>query len=436
MTVICGILFMQCLTQIIMMRKMTVILLLLAYVYFAEDGHAILDMAPLPYRQRRQSCVRNRVGGTWEELNMMGPEHDKKFGEYTRLTRPIFTRIPHRISPQIQRLNTSWRQALPAPLKFVFALYRWATGGYYRQCGNDFGIGVHSVVRCTDDVSITLLAEYGDTIRWSDGAQLRTTLNYFEGKGFAGCFGVIDCTHVYLDKPRGREPEAYYDRNRQYSIVAQVVCDKNLCILDVWGGALGSVYDSRMFRVSDLYSRAKEGREPFTRRTNVLQDGTVMGRYLMGDAGYPVVSWLMTPFPAVNRVVEQTTFNKKFSTLCSVIERLKGMWRCFGCKHIANMRNVCKQFLACCILHNIIIDEGILVDEELLRRGADEDDESDNDEDDDKSGGEDDGASENFDDKEAELRCEESVIYASHHQRHHVAELLRETIRAHSIHVA
>ncbi|GBG90422.1 hypothetical protein CBR_g50669 [Chara braunii] len=465
MAVMCGILFIRCMTQIIMMRKMTAIQLLLAHVSLAEDGHAILGLPPLPRPRRQRFWVRHRAGGTWEELNMVGPEHDKKFREYTRLTRPIFQRIVDRISPRIQRLNTSWRQALPASMKFAFTLYRWARGGSYRQCGNDFGMGLHSVVRCTENVSTALLAHYGDTVRWSTGACLETTLEYFEGKGFPRCFGVIDCTHVYLDKPRNGRAEAYYNRNRHYSIVAQVVCDENLRILDVCVGASGSVRDSRVLRVPDLYSSAEERRAPFTRRTNVLQDGTVragveirapftrrtnvlqdgtvMGRYLMRDAGYPVLPWLMTPYSAVNRTAEQVAFNNKFSALRCVIERcfgrLKGMWRCFGRKHIVNMRNVCKQFLACCILDNIIIDEGIPVDEELLWRQADEDEESDGDDDapeSDDSGGDDDPPDGDFDIDEALLRCEGSFIYASHRQRHRVAERLREAIHAHSDHVA
>ncbi|GBG80675.1 hypothetical protein CBR_g31134 [Chara braunii] len=266
--------------RVIMMRRMTAILLLLAHVSLAR--RAILGLPPLPRSRRRRFWVRQRAGGTWEELKMVGPEHNKKFREYTRLSRPVFQRILHQISPRIQRLNTPWRQALPVSMKFAFALYRWATGGYYSQCGNDFGMGLHSAVRCTEDVSTTLLAEYG--------------------------FG-----------------------------------------------------------------------------------------------------------------------------------RLKGTWRCFGRKHIANMRNVCKQFLACCILHNIIIDEGIPVDEELLRRQADEKEESNGDDDapeSDDSSGDDDPPDAEFDFEEALLRCEGSVIYASHRERQRVAECLRQAIHAHSDHVA
>ncbi|GBG86300.1 hypothetical protein CBR_g41294 [Chara braunii] len=433
--VLMAMMLMLAVTNIVAMHNATTILLFLAYdLHEGHGGGGAFN--PLGGRGRRRLWVREQVGGTWEELNMEGLGHEKKFREYTRLTRPLFDEILERIAPRIQRMDTHYRQALPASLKFAFALYRWATGGYYRQCGKDFGLGRHSAIRCTDDVARALCDEYGHVLSWSTGDRLQKTLDYYEGKGFPGCFGVIDCTHILIDKPRGGEAEPYFDRNRQYSIVAQVVCDENLHILDVSVGAPGAVHDSRILRLSDLYNRGEEGREPFIRRTNVLIDGTVMGRYLMGDAGYPILPWLMIPFGGCERTTEERAFDNKFSALRSVIERcfgrLKGMWRCFGRKHIANMRNVCYQFFVCCILHNIIMDAGILVDEDLLRWRGGED--SDEDNDDDGPARDDDG--DEGDDAEAQLRREGSLLYATHRIRRDAATALRSSVVRHALHVS
>ncbi|GBG85301.1 hypothetical protein CBR_g39869 [Chara braunii] len=165
-------------------------------------------------------------------------------------------------------------------------------------------------------------------------------------------------------------------------------------------------------------------------------DGTVMGRYLMGDAGYPILPWLMIPFGGSDRTVEERSFDNKFSALRNVIERcfgrLKGMWHCFGWKHIANMQNVCYQFFACCILHNIIIDAGIPVDEELLQRRGREDGDEDNDDD----GPAGDYADDDEDYAEAELRREGCTLYASHRIRHDATTALRSSVVRHALHVS
>ncbi|GBG81173.1 hypothetical protein CBR_g31849 [Chara braunii] len=100
---------------------------------------------------------------------------------------------------------------------------------------------------------------------------------------------------------------------------------------------------------------------------------------------------------------------------------------------IANMRNVCYEFFACCILHNIIIDAGIPVDEDLLRRAGRGDDDGDGGGDDGHAG---DDVEEEEDDAEAELRREGSLLFASHRIRRDAATALRSSVVRHALHVS
>lgn len=60
----------------------------------------------------------------------------------------------------------------------------------------------------------------------------------------------------------------------------QVVCDANMKLIDVVTGWYGSAHDARILRESTLAKLCDEGR---------LSD------IMLGDSGYPLKKWLMTP---------------------------------------------------------------------------------------------------------------------------------------------
>ncbi|GBG83061.1 hypothetical protein CBR_g36678 [Chara braunii] len=330
---------------------------------------------------RGRLWVLQRSGGVWEDLRMEGDRHDKVFRRFCRLPRALFLEILERIEPHIQRADTNWRRPLPASLKFACALGRWAMGTYYRQFGHSLGVGLASAQRSNVEVADALISEYGHVIAWPQGRRLQETLDAFERKGFPGCVGAIDCTHIYIEKPKGERAECYYDRTGGHSIVAQVVSDHDGRILNVYVGCPGSVHDARALRLSPMYIDVQEGRGIFHSGACTLRDGGEVGYYLLGDAGYPQLPWIMTPVGGSSRTAMERQYDDFHTAARSIIERcfgrLKGVWRNFIRRQICNMKTLRKEFMAVCILHNLMIDAKVEIDPILLRMDYDSDEEAD-----------------------------------------------------------
>ncbi|GBG85352.1 hypothetical protein CBR_g39995 [Chara braunii] len=305
--------------------------------------------------------VLQRSGRVWKDLQSVGHRHDKVFVRFCRLPRPLFHDALQRIGPHIQRQTTNWRQPLPAEQKFACALIRWAAGGYYRQSGHGLGIGLMSALRSSKDVVKAIVREYAHVISFPQGRRLEDCLDHFECKGFPRCVGAIDCTHFYIEKHRNERLECYYDRTRQFSIIAQVVCDHECRISYVYVGSPGSVHNSRVLRMSRLCVQGDSGEGVFSGEPTLLRDGTSIAPYLLKDAGFPLLDRLMTPHSTRrDRTPAQVTFDDVHSMARNVIERtfdiLKGIWRNFLRRQIDNLKTICCEFMVVCILHNLLTD--------------------------------------------------------------------------------
>ena len=141
----------------------------------------------------------------------------------------------------------------------------------------------------------------------------------------------------------------------------QAVVDSNLRIIDFYVGEPGSVHDTRVLHKSKLWDRASKGQ--ILREPTVLVEGIPFKPFLLGDAGYPLLPWLMTPFLA-NQSLSQAQQNYNFwhSSTRMVVERafgmLKNRWRLLlGKSRIRDPSRMCKVVAACVALHNFCLSQ-------------------------------------------------------------------------------
>jgi len=84
--------------------------------------------------------------------------------------------------------------------------------------------------------------------------------------------------------------------------------------------------------------------------------------WLLGDSGYPLEPWLLTPFSNPGDGSPESRFNVKFTSARSVVERaigmLKGRWRCLCKQRMLHYKPTIasKIINACAVLHNICIE--------------------------------------------------------------------------------
>ncbi|KAJ4940521.1 hypothetical protein JOQ06_026819, partial [Pogonophryne albipinna] len=161
------------------------------------------------------------------------------------------------VRPQLQ-CRTLLSHALTVEEQVLIALRFYACGTFYEVIAES--MGVHRTTIAKVKQKFFLLGDMPNAI------------------------GVIDCTHVHIPPPRQSEWE-YVNRKGRHSINVQLVGDADLAITNCVVRWPGSVHDARIFRESRLFTEFQTNRP----------DGVILA-----DSAYPLLPWVMTPFPTAN----------------------------------------------------------------------------------------------------------------------------------------
>ncbi|KAJ1215280.1 hypothetical protein NDU88_002889 [Pleurodeles waltl] len=158
--------------------------------------------------------------------------------------------------------------------------------------------------------------------------------------------GAIDGTHVALVPPH-RSEQVYRNRKSYHSMNVQMVCLSDQYISHVNAMFPGSVHDAYIMRNSSI---------PYV--MGQLQRQRVR---LLGESGYPNLSWLLTPVRNPRSRAEER-YNEAHGRTRRVIERTFGLLKArFRCLHMTggylfySPKKVCQIIVACCMLHNFAL---------------------------------------------------------------------------------
>lgn len=127
-------------------------------------------------------------------------------------------------------------------------------------------------------------------------------------------------------------------------------------ITDLFTGYPGSVHDARVFRTSPLCDSLQNKCEQY---------------HIIGDSAYPLLPNLLTPFKDRGMLTRnQLNYNTKLSSNRMVIEHCNGLlkqkWRQLYHIKFRNIRTIVNFIRACCVLHNLSINDHFeLIHEEL-----------------------------------------------------------------------
>ncbi|KAG7489679.1 nuclease HARBI1 [Solea senegalensis] len=166
-----------------------------------------------------------------------------------------------------------------------------------------------------------------------------------------------DCRQHDDDHSPDPQKRCYMNRKLFPSVILQGVCDAGGKFRDVYIGNPGSVHDSMVLRRSPMFRQALY---------------PPAGYFLLGDGGYPCLQHpvaIMTPYrqPVATRV--ESRFNHHHAKARIIIERTFGMlktrWRNIFLRALEVRPLFTPKVIgACCILHNICMGVGDIVEEE------------------------------------------------------------------------
>ncbi|XP_071804951.1 putative nuclease HARBI1 [Asterias amurensis] len=240
---------------------------------------------------------------------------------------------------------TRRNHALPASLQVFIALRFYATGCLFDCASEMHGCSIATCSRVLRRVTPELCRLRNDIVKFptTPAAVQGTQRDFFAKAGFPQIVGAVDGTHVCLHGCNlGENEHIFVNRKGKHSINIQLICDVKFMITNVVARWPGSTHDSRILqesRIGQLFER-----------------GQLQG-ILLGDSGYPVRPWLMTPLanPATNG---ERAYNRSQTTTRAVIEQvngqLKNKFRCLlghGMQIIPE--RACDVIVACCVLFNI-----------------------------------------------------------------------------------
>uniref|UniRef100_A0A672GHH6 DDE Tnp4 domain-containing protein n=1 Tax=Salarias fasciatus TaxID=181472 RepID=A0A672GHH6_SALFA len=301
-------------------------------------------------RIRRENAIRSvwtyqRPGNWWQYVNHSWT--DLEWRANFRMGRSTFNKLCDILRPWLTRHNTKYRRAVPVELRVGICIWRLATHLKYRSISHLFGVGLstcclikHEVVTAINKI---LKPKY---IRHPTAAEMRVIVQGFRDKWhFPQVAGAIDGTHINIRAP-SENSASYYNRKGDYSITLQAVVDHRMRLWDINVGRAGKIHDARVFALSSLYER-----ETF--------EGVEVPLALLGDSAYPLLPWLMKPYPeGAGVTTDQISFNFRLSQSRMVVERafgrLKGRWRCLLKVCDDHITFVSQIVSACCVLHNFL----------------------------------------------------------------------------------
>ncbi|KAJ1167742.1 hypothetical protein NDU88_008131 [Pleurodeles waltl] len=160
---------------------------------------------------------------------------------------------------------------------------------------------------------------------------------------------------MWLRYPPPHRSEQVYRNPKSYnSMNVQMVCLADQYISHVNAMFPGSVHDAYILRSSSI---------PYV--MGQLQRHRV---WLLGDSGYPNLSWLLTPVRNPRTRAEER-HNEAHGRTRRVIEQtfclLKARFRCLHCLHMTggslfySPKKVCQIIVACCMLHNLALQRQV-----------------------------------------------------------------------------
>ncbi|KAL2086050.1 hypothetical protein ACEWY4_017109 [Coilia grayii] len=259
-----------------------------------------------------------------------------------RFPRAILLELCAELSPGLER-ETARRHALPVPIQVLSTLRFLATGSYQRELADRSGMSQAAFSRTIPAVLngiIRLSARYIE-FPYNIVNQANIKAQFAAIAGFPNVIGAIDCTHVAIKVPSEGE-YAYVNRKHFHSINVQIICDAQMRLTNIvarWPGASGL--------------------------TAWLAIGWKLEECVMGDSGYALRTWLLTPLANPQTVREQR-YNDMHARTRSVVERaigqLKGRWRCLDRSRgmlLYRPEKVCRIVHACGVLHNIALRRGV-----------------------------------------------------------------------------
>ena len=177
--------------------------------------------------------------------------------------------------------------------------------------------------------------------------------------GLPNCCSVVHTTHMKFGSEN-------HENEENDGVLMQAMVDPDMRFTDILLGSQRNMNQSSMLHKSPLFENCERGAWLNGRNLKVPSGGgSEVKEYIIGDAGYPLRPWLLTPYQLENGLSlsgAKVEFNRRHSAATAValraLARLKETWKCLEGEgwRPNNQLEAYWTVDTCCILQNIVID--------------------------------------------------------------------------------
>ena len=332
-------------------------------------------------RISRQYRHRDRVSGHSRLLNdyfVENPVYDETlFRRRFRLSRPLFLRILHTLQQRnqyfVQRRNAANTLGLSGEQKMTAALRMLAYGMAADSLDEYVRIGETTTIECVKRFCQGVGEIFGpEYLRSPNAADISRLLWKANQRGFPGMLGSLDCMHWAWKNYPAAYHGMYTGHVHRPTIVLEAVASYDLWIWHAFFGMPGSNNDINVLDASNLFANLREGCGP-------PADYTIMGNhynmgYYLADGIYPKWATIVQSITHPQDLAH-AFFANKHESYRKDVERALGVLQARfaivrGPARFWHHRDLSYIMKACIILHNMIIEDERVDDNELVAVAA------------------------------------------------------------------
>lgn len=159
---------------------------------------------------------------------------DRQYFEHFRISRYMTQQLANQFELSEYFNYQEGNAEKISSLKFmcVFLWYAGNEASSFRDVADRFNISKSSLHKVISRVTYFLSNLSPQIIKWPTAVEKMETEAFFNERGFPGVVGLIDGTHVRIDKPAD-DPDSYLNRKHYFSIQVSSLCDIGLFTLNL-----------------------------------------------------------------------------------------------------------------------------------------------------------------------------------------------------------
>ncbi|XP_030468790.2 protein ANTAGONIST OF LIKE HETEROCHROMATIN PROTEIN 1 [Syzygium oleosum] len=273
-------------------------------------------------------------------------DFDPRWTHFFRMSKPSFSLLLRLVSPSLQSALPS----IPPDHALAAALYRLAHATPYKVVGRLFGLDSADACRSFFAVCRAINENLGDLLElYSNRERIIVGFGWIL---LPNCCGILGFGRFRVDGD-------WLGGNG--CLLVQALVDSEGRFLDVSAGWPSSLRPDSILCRTPLFSAVEESRELLSGPNFVLSNGSSIPQYILGDACFPLLPWLLTPYNEENSFSSiEMEFNSVHSRAMGLVRRafarVRARWELLSKplkeEHVEFFPIV---IFAGCLLHNFLM---------------------------------------------------------------------------------